>query len=287
MGFAVVGHVEWVEFVRVQRLAASGEIVHGTESFEEPAGGGGVAAVQLARLAGGEAQLFTALGNDDLARRARERLEELGVRVHSAVRASLTRRALTFVDASGERTITTIGERLAPRIEDELPWDLLAGADGVYFTAGDPGALRAARGARVLVATPRAGAVLTEAGIDIDAVVFSDEDEQERAAAMELTPRPALLVATRGAAGGSYSAPDGATGTWEAAPPPGPIIDSYGSGDSFAAALCWALAEGRNPADSLGVAARAGAFGLTGRGPYGRQLTGAEATMTPGSRDAS
>ena len=91
MAFAVVGHVEWVEFVRVQRLAASGEIVHGKDSFEEPAGGGGVAAVQLARLAG-EAHLFTALGDDDLAQRARERLEELGVLVHSAVRDSPTRR---------------------------------------------------------------------------------------------------------------------------------------------------------------------------------------------------
>ena len=154
MRFAVVGHVEWVEFVRVERLPATGEIVHGTDSFEEPAGGGGVAAVQLARLAG-EANLFTALGADDLARRSQERLEELGVRVHSAVRDSPTRRALTSIDAAGERTITTIGERLFPRIEDELPWDLLDGADGVYFTAGDPGALRAARRARVSRHPPR------------------------------------------------------------------------------------------------------------------------------------
>ncbi len=276
MAFAVVGHVEWVEFVRVQRLAASGEIVHGTDSFEEPAGGGGVAAVQLARLAG-EAHLFTALGEDDLARRTRERLGELGVRVHSAVRDWPTRRALTFIDAAGERTITTIGERLAPRIEDELPWELLEGADGAYFTAGDPGALSAARGAGVLVATPRAGAVLGEAGVGIDALVFSDEDEDERAAASELTPKPALMVATRGAAGGGYSTTDGSSGTWEAAAPPGPIVDRYGSGDSFAAALCWALAQGKDAGEALDIAALAGAVRMTGRGPYERQLTGAEA----------
>jgi ribokinase len=272
---AVVGHVEWVEFLRVDRLPTTGEIVHGTDSFEEPAGGGGVAAVQLARLAG-ESDLFTALGNDDLAKRARERLEELGVRVHSAVRGSPTRRALTLVDPSGERTITTVGERLAPGIDDGLPWELLQGADGVYFTAGDPRALDAARRARVLVATPRAGEVLVEGEVALDALVFSDEDELERAAARKLTPPPALLVATRGAGGGSYTTSDGATGTWQAAQPPGPIVDSYGAGDSFAAALCWCLARGSDPAEALAVAARAGAACMTGRGPYSRQLGGTE-----------
>jgi ribokinase len=286
LAFAVVGHLEWVEFVRVQRVAASGEIVQGADSFEEPAGGGGVAAVQLARLSG-EVNLFTALGDDDPARRARERLEELGVHVHSSVRDAPTRRALTFIDAAGERAITTVGERLAPRIEDELPWDLLDGADGAYFTAGDSGALRAARSARVLVATPRAGPVLTQAGTELDALVFSDEDEQERAAAEDLTPKPALLVATRGAAGGSYSAPDGATGTWEAAPLPAPLVDSYGCGDSFAAALCWALAQGNDAAGAVEIAARAGAICMTGRGPYGRQLAAAEAERASGSPDAS
>jgi ribokinase len=286
LGYAVVGHVEWVEFVRVERPPATGEIVHGTDSFEEPAGGGGVAAVQLARLAG-EATLFTALGNDDLAERARARLEELDVRVHSAVRGSPTRRAVTLIDAAGERTITTVGERLAPEIDDELPWELLRGAGGVYFTAGDAGALDAARRARVLVATPRAGKVLAEAGVALDALVFSDEDELERAAARELTPSPGLLAATRGGGGGSYTTSDGATGTWQAAQPPGPIVDSYGAGDSFAAALCWALARTSDPAEALAIAARAGATGMTGRGPYGRQLTGAEAMDASGSPDAT
>ena len=95
------------------------------------------------------------------------------------------------------------------------------------------------------------------------------------------------MVATRGAAGGAYSASDGATGTWEAAAPPGPIVDRYGSGDSFAAALCWALAQGKDAAASLNIAALAGAVRMTGRGPYQRQLTGAEARRASGSHDAS
>ena len=52
MRVAVVGHIEWVEFVRVGSVPLSGQIVHALETWEEPAGGGAVAAVQLARLAG-------------------------------------------------------------------------------------------------------------------------------------------------------------------------------------------------------------------------------------------
>src|SRR5206468_3305171 len=106
MRMAVVGHVEWVEFVRGDHTPAAGEIVHAEGSFQDAAGGGAVAAVQLARMAG-ESTLFTALGEDELASRSRERLAELGVRVEAATRADPTRRALTFLDARGERTITT------------------------------------------------------------------------------------------------------------------------------------------------------------------------------------
>ncbi len=271
MRAAVVGHVEWVEFARVDRIPASGEIAHASDPFDEPAGGGAVAAVQLARLAG-RATLFTALGDDGLGERSRVRLDELGVEVHAGVREAPTRRALTLVEEGGERTITTIGARLAPRGGDSLPWDRLEGADGVYFTAGDADALRAARGARVLVATPRAGTVLREAAVPLDALVFSDRDVSERAAADRLEPAPALVVATQGADGGRFETADGERGRWEAERPPGPTLDTYGSGDSFAAALTWALAKRKSPHEAVRVAARAGAICMSGRGPYERQL---------------
>jgi ribokinase len=268
---AVIGHVEWVEFVRGDHVPAAGEIVHAHDSFEEPAGGGAVAAVQLARLAG-EAKFFTALGDDELARRSRARLAELGVTVHDATREVPTRRALTFLDAHGERTITTIGERLAPRGRDSLDWEELHRADGVYLTAADGDALHAARAAGVLVASPRAGRVLAEEDVRLDALVYSDRDELETAFARALDPPPTLLVATRGADGGRYETTQGERGRWPAAPLPGPIADSYGAGDSFAAALTFALAQGRDPDGALALAARAGAICLTGRGPYERQL---------------
>ncbi len=58
---AVVGHVEWVRFARVPHVPQAGEVVHARDLFEEPAGGGAVAAVQLARLAG-ESTLVTRPG---------------------------------------------------------------------------------------------------------------------------------------------------------------------------------------------------------------------------------
>ena len=60
MTVAVVGHVEWAEAVRVEHLPTAGQIVHGQPAWSAPAGGGGVAAVALGRMAG-EVHLFTAL----------------------------------------------------------------------------------------------------------------------------------------------------------------------------------------------------------------------------------
>jgi ribokinase len=270
MNVAVVGHIEWVEFVRVPRVPRVGEVVNASETWGEAAGGGGVTAVALACLAG-RATLYTALGDDELGRRSRARLERLGVTVHAVLRDEPTRRAVTFVDEDGERTITTIGRRLAPCGADPLPWGLLADHDCVYFTAGDAPALDAARRARVLVMTPRARVVPTD-GLRLDALVFSAGDPSEAASAVELDGRAKVVVATEGAAGGGWRSST-QSGRWEACAVPGPIVDSYGCGDSFAAGLTYGLGAGSTLADALALGARCGATCLTGRGPYGRPLT--------------
>lgn len=268
----MIGHVEWVEFARVPRVPVPGEIVHASENWAEPAGGGGVAAVQLRKLAG-EAMLFTALGDDDLGHRAVEGLRALGVRVEAAFRDVPQRRAFTFVDDAGERTITTIGERLDPSAADPLPWAELAEVDGVYFTAGDRGALREGRRAGALVATTRVLGRLAEAGVRLDAVVGSGVDGSERYDPDALEPPPGLVVLTRGAAGGTYRADGEALKAFTAALLPGPVVDAYGCGDSFAAGLTFGLASGLPAAEAVALAARCGAHCLTGRGPYGGQLT--------------
>ncbi len=284
---AVVGHVEWVQFARVPHVPRAGEVLHASEPFEEPAGGGAVAAVQLARLAG-EAMLVTALGEDEHGRRATARLRELGVDVRAARRTAPTRTAVTLVDDAGERTITTFGHRLEPVAGDqELSWGTFAGLDAVYFTAGDAGALRAARAARVLVASPRALDALGH-GIPLDALVLSGDDAIERHEVERARDEAELVVFTEGERGGAYRQRDGARGRWAAAIAPGQAVDSYGCGDSFAAGLTYGLGAGLPVPDALALAARCGAMCLTGRGPYERQLTAAELdrdrTREPGAR---
>ncbi len=271
---ASVGHVEWVQFARVAHVPRAGEVAHAKDPFEEPAGGGAVAAVQLARLAG-EALLVTALGEDEAGRRSLVRLQQLSVRVDAAKRSDPTRRAVTLVDDQRERTITTFGERLEPVGEDMLAWEELAQMDAVYFTAGDLAALRAARAARVLVASPRARHALGH-GVRLDALVLSVEDAIERDAAVRAEGEADLIVLTDGARGGTYRTRDGATGSWSAVEPPGEPVDSYGCGDSFAAGVAYGLGAGMGVDEALALAARCGAYCLTGRGPYERQLTGAE-----------
>jgi ribokinase len=253
----------------VDHVPAPGEIVQALETWEEPAGGGAVAAVQLANL-GGSCLLFTALADDDVGRRSREELEALGVTVHAGHAPGSQRRALTHVDEDGERTITLLGEKLRPSGEDgTLPWEELARCDAVYFTGGDVGALRAARRAPMLVATARELPTLQRAGVQVDVLVGSGEDPAERFEPGELDPEPRIVVTTAGALGG-WIRPGG---PFRAAPIPGPVSDAYGCGDCFAAGLTYGLALGEPVDEAVGLASRCGAAVLTGRGAYEHQLT--------------
>jgi ribokinase len=267
---AVVGHVEWIEFVEVERVPLPGEIIHARSTFSEPAGGGAVAAAQLAALAG-EATLFTALSTDPLGTQARVRLPELGIRLYAALLPSPQRRGFTYLDEGGERTITIFGPRLGPQGDDAtLPWAELADFDAVYFVSGDAAALRAARQAQALVATARSLAVLREAGVEVDVLVGSASDPSERYVDGEVEPAPRFVVRTEGAAGG-WIEPGGAR--WVGAPLPGPVADAYGCGDCFAAGIAYGLGAGLDIGAAVDLGARCGATALTGRGPYGRLLT--------------
>jgi len=273
---AVVGHVEWVQFARVEQVPRAGEVVHAHEVFEEPAGGGAVAAVQLVRLAG-SCVLYTALGEDAEGARARERLQELGVEVRASLCVEPTRRAVTLVDAAGERTITTFGPRLEPFAQGNA-LEELSGADfdAVYFTAGDASALAVVRQrTRVLVASPRARSALGQ-GVRLDALVLSGEDEIEQREAARAEGEAELVVSTEGAQGGSYRSRSGERGRWAAVEPASEPVDAYGCGDSFAAGLTFGLRRGMAIDAALSLAARCGTVCLTGRGPYEHQLCAAD-----------
>jgi ribokinase len=100
--------------------------------------------------------------------------------------------------------------------------------------------------------------------VTLDLLVGSAADPSER---YEDSIDAALVVLTDGAAGGT------ANGVrFDAVEAPGPVVDSYGAGDSFATALAFALARGDDLTHALDLGVRAGAAVLTGRGPYTSQL---------------
>jgi ribokinase len=269
MKVVVVGHVEWVEFARVEHVPEAGEIVHASETWQEAAGGGAVTAVQFARL-GAETTFFTVFGDDELGRRCRKQLTEQGVTLRAVVAEEPQRRALTYVDEAGERTITVFGDKLCPSGSDgNLPWEELVEADAAFFVSGDQAALHATRRAPILVATAREIDTLRDAAVELDALVGSGEDPGERYGPGELEPRPRLVVTTAGALGGWMNP----GGPYLAAPLPGPVEDAYGCGDCFGAGLTFGLASGLSPEEAVELAARCGAAVLTGRGPYAAQLT--------------
>jgi ribokinase len=257
---AVIGHVEWVEFARVPHVPTPGEIVHATDVWSEPAGGGAVVASQLAKLAGG-CDFFTALGDDELGHTANDQLGQLGIEVKVEwMRTCSTRRAWVHVDSNGERTITVLGDKLLPDPRVELDvYDL------VFFVSGTVEALRAARSAPFLAATLRERPTLTRAGVPLDLLVGSAADPGEQHDG-SLAARCTVL--TEGEAGGTANG-----ARYVAAPLLDAAVDSYGAGDSFGAALAFALARGDDLSAALGLGARAGAAVLTGRGPYAAQLT--------------
>jgi ribokinase len=257
---AVVGHVEWVEFARVPHMPQAGEIVHAERVWEEPAGGGAVVARQLALLAGG-CTFFTALGDDALGHAASSRLQELDLDLHVQwTGVSRTRRAWTHVDDEGERTITVLGEKLLSA--GPLP---LEDYDLVFFVSGDFEALRAARAARFLAATLRELPTLRRAAVPLELLVGSITDPGEQ---HDGSLEAATVVLTDGARGGTANGVPYGAATAPA------VVDTYGAGDSFAAALAYGLARGDDLGAALALAARAGAAVIGGAGPYAAQLCG-------------
>jgi ribokinase len=258
--------VEWTTIARFYRVPTAGEVIHADIAWEGPAGGGAVAAVHLAELAG-ECSFFTSLGADDAGRRAEEQLRALGVEVLAGPRRGRTRLATSLIDSSGERTTTTLGPRLDPAYTDPLPWCDLPGYDAVFFAAGDTGALCAARQARTLVVTSREYPLVAASGVAVDALVGSLRDPAERLGSPLGSP-PALTVGTDGANGGVFATGDGPAGRYRAIPPSGPTADLYGVGDTFVAALTYALGSGKDAAAALAFAAGRGADATTWAGPF-------------------
>jgi ribokinase len=241
---AVIGHVEHVTIGRVPWVPRTGEIAHLEEPRFLPGGGGGIAFFQLTRSAA-QVLLFTALGDDEAAREVKASLDRTGADIHATRRSAAHTRDLVLITPDGERTIVVVGEPLHPQRTDPLPWDLLGSCEAAYFTAQDPAALQAARAARVLVVTARRRPALLRSGVRADVVVGSALDPREMCSLNDFpqAQRPAALVLTEGAAGGTVHTASGVH-RFPAPESRSTHGGAYGAGDSFAAALTYFLSAG-------------------------------------------
>ncbi len=264
---AVVGHVEWVTHA-FGSPPVPGAIADLRDPIREPAGGGGVAAAAIARACG-PAVLLTALGNDDAAADCARGLDRPGLEMVAAHRDAPQTPVLSITGPDAERTIMVVGPRLQPRGGDRIDWQRVAGCAACYYAGEDPDALVHARTAPTLVVTARRLADVRAAGVRPDVLVASAADPDEHAVGLPDALRPEWLVLTDGARGGTVVAADGSRWTYAAATPPGPVLDAYGCGDTFAGCLAAWLGRGADMPAAIAAASAEAARCATWRGGLG------------------
>ena len=238
LNFAVVGHVEWINFLKVDQLPKPGVISHSLKSIEYPAGGGSVIAKNLSELTNNQVHFFTSLGKDYYGEQSFKILSDFGMKLHVAWRDKPTRRGFSLIDSNGERSITVIGERLAPTYKDKLNWNLFEKMDGIFITASDSEIFKKARIADSLCTTPRVGLnTINKSNVLLDGLIGSNLDPGEVFSLSDISIKPKLIIKTEGENGGILYP----GGRYEALINAKQKIDSYGCGDAFAAGILYGL----------------------------------------------
>tara|TARA_Y100001968_G_scaffold244067_1_gene228018 strand:- start:169 stop:1011 length:843 start_codon:yes stop_codon:yes gene_type:complete len=263
---AVIGHIEWVTFLKVDQLPLAGQISHAEDYFEEAAGGAAVAAVQMARLIDEPVDLITSLGKDTYGEKSFERLSKLGLNLKVAWRERPTRKGISLTSKDGDRAITVMGERLQPIASDNLPWNDMKNYDGIFITATDKEGIRLASKAKFVAATPRTGSSsIRDSKVKLNALIGSRLDPGEKIKYEELLPKPDIYIATEGKSGGTVYPKKI---KYNAVKPSSKEIDSYGCGDCFAGAVTTALSAKLDLEEAIKIGAYCGAECSTHFGPY-------------------
>ena len=265
LNFAVIGHVEWINFLKVDQLPIPGVISHSKKSYEYPAGGGSIIAKTLSELTFNQIHFFTALGNDDYGEKCFKILSSMGIKLHVAWRDKPTRRGFSLVDSQGDRAITVIGERLAPKHKDNLEWNILKKMDGIFITASNSEIFKIARSASILCTTPRVGLdTINKSDVLLDGLIGSNLDPGEAFSFSELSLKPKFTIKTEGESGGIIFP----GGRYKALKNKKPKVDSYGCGDSFSAGILYGMASKWNIDKSLYLAKVKGRDASEFFGPY-------------------
>ena len=263
--FGVIGHIEWINFLKVDLLPKPGIISHANKSLELPAGGGALIAKTLYELTNNEIHFFTSLGKDYYGEKSFEFFKNIGINLHVAWRSEATRKGFSLIDKNGERSITIIGKRLAPSFNDNLDWSILSDMDGIFVTAGDDNLLKKARKANILCTTPRVGIdLINKSKVTLDALIGSNLDPGESFLLSDLHKKPRYIIKTEGEKGGIYIP----GGRFNAINNNDLKIDSYGCGDSFAAGILYGLAESWSIENALKLGKVLGRNCIEHFGPY-------------------
>lgn len=283
MKIAVVGSYGVGLTMRVPKVPAPGETVSGGSFMEGPGGKGSNQAIAAARL-GADVTFFTAIGDDDFGRSARQLWLREGVTAdHVLTLGAATMVGFILVDPTGENCIS-----IAPGALDELTAEsieplrsAIADADILVVSMEIPisaatAALRIGRevGTRTLLNPAPAQFIPDEVWSLVDIItpneteapvllgLGSEHGLTDEELITELRHRTGgSAIITRGGRGALVSDADG---TFEIpAVRVETVVDTTGAGDSFTAALAVATAEGRSLADAAAFAAAAGAHAVT------------------------
>ncbi len=257
-----------------------------------PGGSGANTAAWLGHL--GVATVFVGcVGDDSFGREAARALREAGVTPRLAIAGAATSgTCIVLVDATGERTMlpdSGANARLAP---EHLPRDVFLTGGHLHLSgytllrpATRPAALAALAKARAAGMPTSIDAVsaapLADAGGEsfrhlasgVDAALVTlDEAEvlcgsrDPDAIAAALLPGFREVVLKLGAGGAEWRGPGGGLARAPAAAPAGPVVDTTGAGDAFAAGWLAARREGREPVTALSLACALAATAVTRRG---------------------
>jgi ribokinase len=295
--FCVLGSLNMDMVTRVSRFARPGETLSGISFTVFSGGKGGNQAIGLAKL-GAHVKMVGALGDDDLGDRYWALLKDSGVGIEGVRRLSETSTGTATIEVNGEgenhiivvpganakvspemalSNRGLIAESAALLLQLEIPLETVLTAAAIAHAAGVPVILDPAPAQALPAKLYEAISILTpnETEAQLLTGINTDSEEGLEAASRVLAGRGAETVVIKAGARGAFLLRDG---TFEHIPGFAVrAIDTVAAGDSFNAALAFAIGQGNPIGEAIRLANAAGALSTTKEGAQSAMPTMADA----------